>query len=105
MSGAMWWAPCAGLVMPGDMSGMVFSLQFDAVRQDALDIGRHDLGGGAVDMFLEQRLVAAGLEVELDGAGARPVAADMQHEACGGIDLARGADRQEQAATVQHLVD
>ncbi len=56
-------------------------------------------------MFLEQRLVAAGFEVELDGMGTRPVAADMQHEARGGIDLARGADRQEEAAAVEHLVD
>src|SRR5882724_5244056 len=105
MSGAMWCAPCACAAMPGDMSGMGLSLQFDAVRQDALDVGRYDLGGGAVDMFLEQGLVAAGFEVELDGPRAWPVAADMQHEARGGIDLARGADRHEQAAAVQHLID
>src|SRR4029453_1096897 len=86
-------------------SGIVFSLLLPAVRQHALDIGRHDLRGGAVDMFVEQRLIAGRLEVQLDGARPMRLAADMQHEARRGIDLARGADRQEQAAALQRGID
>src|SRR5882672_5167769 len=100
----MYCAPC-GWAMPVVTSGMVFSLVLPAVRQDALDIGRHDLGGGAVDVFVEQRLVAGRLEVELDSARPRRLAADMQDEARGRIDLARGADRQEQAAALQGRID
>ena len=68
-------------------------------------IGRHGLGRGTVYVFVEQALVVGRLEVQFDRAGARRVAAHMQHEARGGIDLAGRADRQEQAAALQHLVD
>src|SRR5262245_11725010 len=105
MSGAMWCAPWGALVMPGDMSGMVSPLHFDSARQDALDIRRHDPGGWAVDVLLEQGLVAAGLEVELDGMRPWPLTANVQDEPGGGIDLAGRADRDEQAATLERVVD
>src|ERR1044072_6376418 len=105
----MYWAPwgplSCGWAMAVVISGMVFSSILPALRQDALDIGRHDLGGGAVDMFVEQRLAAGWLEIELDGMGARLAAPHVQHEARRRIDLARGADRQEQAAALQGGVD
>src|SRR6185295_7142359 len=100
----MYWAP-SGWPMLDVMSGIVFSLLSPAIRQHALDIGRHDLGGGAVDVFVEQGLVAGRLEVQLDGARPRRLAPDMQDEAGRGIDLARGADRQEEAAALQGGVD
>ena len=55
-------------------------------------------------MFVEQRLVVGRLEVELDRVGVG-AAARLQHETRGGIDLARGADRHEQAAALQGGVD
>src|ERR1044072_5162175 len=96
----MYWAP-SGWPMLDVMSGIVLSLLSPAIRQHALDIGRHDLSGGAVDVFVEQGLVAGRLEVQLDGARPRRLAADMQDEARRGIDLARGPDRQEQAAALE----
>src|SRR5215216_94902 len=103
-SGAMYWAPW-GWSISAVMSGIVFSLLSPAVRQHALDVGRHDFGGGAQDVFVEQGLVARRLEVQLDGARPRRLAADMQDEARRGIDLARGADRQEEAAALESCVD
>src|SRR5512144_330983 len=101
----MYCAPCCR-AMAVVMSGMVsLSSIPPTVRQDALDIGRHDLGGGAIDVFVEQRLIAGRLEIELDGARPALLAADMHDEAGGGIDLARGADRQEEAAALQRGVD
>ena len=64
-------ARCGGRRAPCRvMSGMVSSSLFPAVRQHALDIGRHGQRGGAVDVLMEQRLVVGRLEVELDGVGA-----------------------------------
>jgi hypothetical protein len=56
-------------------------------------------------VFVEQGLVAGRLDIELDGARPALLAADMHDEAGGGIDLARGADRQEEAAALQDGVD
>ena len=45
-----------------------------ALGQDALDIGRHDPGGGTVDVFAKQRLIFGRFEIELDGVRAGPAA-------------------------------
>src|SRR5260370_3433427 len=100
----MCWAPCGCLITLVGMSGIIPSLLGPATLEDVLDIGRHDPGGGAIDMFLEQRLVVGWFEVDLDGMSVC-AAAHLQHEAIRAIDFAPRADAPQQAAAFQSGVD
>src|SRR5260370_9051397 len=97
-------APWGCFAMAVGMSGMMSSLLGPATLEDVLDIGRHDPRRGAIDMFLEQRLAAGRLQVELDGVDVR-AAPRLQHEPCRGTDLASSPVRHEQAAAFHPLAD
>ena len=54
--------------------------------------------------FGEERACGAGFEVEFQSVG-RACRADRLDEACGRVDLARGADRDEEIASRERVVD
>src|SRR6185503_11122804 len=69
-----------------------------------LDIARHHLRGRPVMLLGKMGGALGGLEVELDRV--RAGAEDrFLHEAGGGIDVARGADREEQLASTERIRD
>src|SRR5690606_15073883 len=75
-----------------------------AMTENPLDEGRHLDAGQAVAALVEQAMALGGLEVQRDrvraAAGAR-----LGDEAGGRIDVARGADGDEEIAGGQGLVD
>src|SRR6478672_2758760 len=70
---------------------------------DLLHPLRDEVAGAAVAGLVEEVGAVAGLEVELEGAGA--VGGGELHEPGGGIDRARGADRDEEVGPGEGVLD
>src|SRR3546814_14004815 len=75
-----------------------------AIAEDPLDEGRHLDAGGAVAALAEQRMTFRWLEVKLHRVS-MSIAAHLGDEAGRRIDVARGAERDEEVAGSQRPVD
>ena len=70
------------------------------MSQHFLDPGRHDIGGPSIDPLVEQARGIPRFEIEFDTAF-DPLFVSIGDQAGGGIDIARGPDRNEDFGPIE----